>query len=125
MRLDSGQYYYRLASVDEYGIESKPVEGTLTVSGSGKSPAFRVAGFIFFLLAAMLIWTSILVNTPFHARYIKAWAVEDGRLEFDFGQNMNYFFYRFRHYTLDHRSLLLIMRSIGAIFVLIAIYMVV
>lgn len=125
MRLDSGQYYYRLASVDEYGIESKPVEGTLTVLGGGKSPTFRVAGFVLFLLAAVLIWTSILVNTPFHARYIKAWAVEDGRLQFDFGRNMNSLLYRFRNYTLDHRSLLLIIRSIGAVFVLIAIYMVV
>jgi hypothetical protein len=124
MRLDSGQYYYRIASLDEYGIESKPIEGTLNVVGSGKSTVFRVMGFLLFLLAAILIWASILVNTPFNAQYIKGWAVENGRLQFGFERNMNYLLYRIRNYTLDHRSLLLIMRSIAAIFILLAMYIV-
>ncbi|MCU0427209.1 MAG: OmpA family protein [Candidatus Kapabacteria bacterium] len=124
MRLDSGNYYYRIASIDEYGIESKPIEGTLTVAGSGKSVVFRASAFIMFLLAIALIWGSILVNTPFQARYIQAFSVSDGNLQFDYARNANYLLYRLRNYTLDHRSLLLIMRSIAALLILVAMYIV-
>lgn len=124
MRLDSGQYYYRIASIDNYGIESKPIEGVLMVSGDGKGVSFRAMGFALFLFAAALIWVSILINTPFQARYINSWAVEGNNLQFTFTENMNHLVYRIRSYALDHRSLLLIMRSIAALSALVAMYLV-
>lgn len=124
MRLDSGQYYFRIASIDDYGIESKPIEGILAVSGTGKGFVFRAMGFVMFLFAAALVWASILVNTPFQARYINSWAVENNNLQFNFAENMNHLIYRIRNYSLDHRSLLLIMRSIAALSALIAMYLV-
>lgn len=124
MRLDSGDYFYRISSIDEYGIESKPVEGRLTVAGSGKAPAFRASAFVMFLLAVALIWASILVNTPFQARYIKALSVAEGNLRFDYMRNANYLLYQFRSYALEHRSLLLIMRSVAALLILVAVYII-
>ena len=124
MRLDSGQYYYRIASIDDYGIESKPIEGVLMIAGTGKGFVFRAMGFAMFVFAAVLLWVSILINTPFQARYINSWAVEGNNLQFTFTENMNHLMYRIRSYALDHRSLLLIMRSIAALSALIATYMV-
>ncbi|MCS6807764.1 MAG: OmpA family protein [Bacteroidota bacterium] len=122
MPLDSGDYYYRLASIDEYGIESKPVEGTISIAGQGKSLAFRFTGFALLLVAAALLWLSILLNTPYEAKYISNLSVSNGRLEFTFMNSTQYLLYRIRDYALDHRSLLLIMRSIAALLVLLAIY---
>ncbi|MBD1209353.1 MAG: OmpA family protein [Ignavibacteria bacterium] len=124
MSLDSGQYYYRIASIDDYGIESKPIEGVLMIAGTGKGFVFRAMGFAMFLFSAVLLWVSILINTPFQARYINSWAVEGNNLQFTFTENMNHLMYRIRSYALDHRSLLLIMRSIAALSALIATYMV-
>ncbi len=124
VKLDSGTYYFRLTSIDEFNIESKPIEGSFMVGGAGARPLFRIAGFILFLIAAALVWASVLANTPFQVRTIRAWAVENQTLQFSMQQNSSYLLYRFLNWTLDHRSLLLIMRSLAALSFLLGMYIV-
>lgn len=124
MKLDSGTYYFRLTSIDEFNIESKPIEGTFRVSGKGALPLFRLSGFVLFLLAAGLIWASILANTPFQVRTIHSWAVQNQSLQFAMHENPNNLLYRFAQYSLDHRSLLLILRSLAALSFIVGMYIV-
>jgi hypothetical protein len=124
VNLDSGMYYFRLTSIDELNIESKPVEGMITVSGKGAPPVFRVIGFLLFLVAAGLIWGSILANTPFQVRTINSWAVQNQTLQFQVNSNQSNLVYQFAGLVLDHRSLLLIMRSLAALSFMVGMYIV-
>jgi outer membrane protein OmpA-like peptidoglycan-associated protein len=124
MPLDSGVYYFRLASIDALGIESRPIEGMVSVGGSGPKIVFHIVGFLLFLLAAALTWVSLLVNTPFQAQYINSWVVENSALHFNVTTDKQTLFYRMWKYTIEHRSLLLVMRSLAAVFTLLAVFIV-
>lgn len=124
VRLDSGTYYFRLTSIDEFNIESKPTGGSFMVTGTGARPLFRIAGFLLFLIAFALIWASILGNTPFQVRTIRTWSVENQALRFSMHHNSSYLLYRFLSITLDHRSLLLIMRSLAGLSFLLGMFIV-
>lgn len=126
MNLDSGTYYYRLTALDNLGIQSKPVEGVLQVGGGSVRPIFQPTGFFLLLAAAAALWVSFLINTPFQSRYVSAYAIENNALRFNFTENPRYLTYRlFGGWTLDHRSFLLLLRSLAFISALIGVYILV
>jgi outer membrane protein OmpA-like peptidoglycan-associated protein len=122
--LAAGLYYFRLSSIDALGIESRPVQGTVRVGGAGGQPLFRFLGFLLLLFAAALSWVSVLINTPFQVQYINSWVVEDKTVRFQFATNKDMLLYRLWQYTIEHRSLLLIMRSVAVICALLAVFVI-
>lgn len=84
VKLPPGKYFFRLASVDSTGLESKAILFGFTIAQLEERGVFRWLPYGLFIVAVAFVWASMLFNTPFQSRALLSWTIQNNTLQFQF-----------------------------------------
>lgn len=135
--LESGDYYFRLTSVDSVGLVSSSVFHAFSIAQVADTKAFKRAPFILFVAAMVLIWLSMLMNTAFQPKHLASWSVQNKNLLFSFVsaparvfQNVQQWrwlrqfrWLRETNFTVEHTKLITACRYLAALCIMVAIWL--